>query len=71
MIIEDQAFSPSYNWAPHPPPFVSKSSLFISRHVCRRSSLLTGEGGGGRGWGRSQIVRLRERLALYKSINTL
>jgi hypothetical protein len=32
--------------------------------MCRRSSLLTGEVGGG-GWARSQIIRPRESLALY------
>jgi hypothetical protein len=33
---------------PHPPPHVSKLSLFFRLPVCRRSKLLTGEGG--RGW---------------------
>jgi hypothetical protein len=51
----------------HPP--ASILSLFLSLPVCRRSSLLTGEGG--RGWGRSQIIRRRESLVLYKSFNTL
>ncbi len=40
-----------------------------SLRVCRRSSLLPGEGGRGRAW--SQIIRLQESLALYKSFNTL
>ncbi len=47
---------------------LSKLSLFLSLPVCRRSSLLTG---GGRGWGRSQIIWPQESLALYKSFNTL
>jgi hypothetical protein len=36
---------------PLPPPLppVSKLSLFLSLPVCRQSSLLTEEGGGGRG----------------------
>ncbi len=39
---------PSYDWAPPPPPtlFLSASCfLFLSLPVCRRSRLLTGEGG--------------------------
>ncbi len=32
--------------APYPSPF-SKLSFFLSLPICRRSSLLTGEGGGG------------------------
>ncbi len=55
-------FSPS----PHSP--VSKLSLLRSLPVCRQLSLLTG---GGRGWGRSQIIWPQESLALYKSFNTL
>ncbi len=58
-FIEDQAFSLSYDLAPHPPPAPSpgsKLSLFLSLPVCRRSSLLTG---GGRGRGRSQIIPRR------------
>ncbi len=53
-----------------PPSAVSKWSLFLSLpHVCRRSSLLTGEGR--MGWARSQIIRPRESLAIYKSFNIL
>jgi hypothetical protein len=55
---------------PLPPSSVIKLALFLSLLVCRRSSLLTGEGGGGRWSGRSQIIRPRECLALYKSFNT-
>ncbi len=59
-FIEDQAFSLSYDLAPHPPPATSpgsKLSLFLSLPMCRRSSLLTGRG---RGRGRSQIIPRRE-----------
>ncbi len=50
---------------PFPPPsHVSKLSLFLSLHVCRWSSLLTGERGG-------HIIRPRESLALYSSFSTL
>ncbi len=50
--VEDQAFLRSYDSAPRPspppPPLPSaKWCLFLSLPVCRRSSLLTGEGGGG------------------------
>ncbi len=69
LFIDDQAFSPSYDLAPPSPTPVSKLSLFLSLPVCRRSSLLTGEGG--RGWERSQIIRRRESLVIYKSFNTL
>ncbi len=40
--------------------------LYISLPVCRRSSLLTGEGGG-----RSQIVRRRESPVLYNLLTTI
>ncbi len=54
---------------PHPPPYpVGQLSLFLSLPVRRMSRLLAGEDG--RGWGRSQIIRLRESLVLYKSFNT-
>jgi hypothetical protein len=54
--IEEQAFSPSYDLAPSPPPSpISPVSKFLSLPVCLRSSLLKddaeGVGGG------SQIVR--------------
>ncbi len=49
-FIEDQAFLRSYDSTPRTPPPptspVSKSSLFLSLPVCRRSSLLTGKGAG-------------------------
>jgi hypothetical protein len=73
LFIKDQASSSSYDLAPHPtstpPSPVSKLSLFISLPVCRWSSLLTGKGVG-RWWGRSQIIRPRESLVLYKSFCT-
>jgi len=70
LFIEDQAFSPSNDLAPPsapPPSPVSKLSLFLNLLVCRRLSLQTGEGG----WGRSQIIRRRQGLVLYKSLSTL
>jgi hypothetical protein len=48
LFVEDQTFSPSYDFAslsaPRLPSPVSKSSLFLSLPMCRRSRLLTGEG---------------------------
>jgi hypothetical protein len=75
LFIEGHAFWPSYDLvSPHhvpPPPHqvvsLSHDAVFLQ---CRRSSLLTKEGGGG-GWERSQIILQRESLVLYISINTL
>jgi hypothetical protein len=50
----------SYDSAPPPPPPVRASCLLVE---------LT-DGKGGRGWARSQIIRPRESLALYKRFNT-
>ncbi len=67
-FIEEQAFLGSYDSAPCPPPAtppypVSKLSLFGVRPAyCQEM------GGGGRG-AKSQIIRLGETLALYKSFN--
>ncbi len=55
---------------PSPTLLISKLSLFINLLVCRRASLLKEEMGG-KGKGRSQIIRRRENLVLYKSFNTL
>ncbi len=71
-FIEDQAFTPSYGLAPPPPhPTPSLVSKFDRPHTGRlrkRDNLLTGERG--KEWGRSQIIRERENLALNKSFNT-
>ena len=69
-IIEDQAFSPSYDLAP-PSPSSSASKLDWRRagRLRKRDNLLTGDGGWGRG--RSQIIRRRRSLDLYNSVNTL
>jgi hypothetical protein len=57
-FIEDQAFSPAFNLDPPPTSPVSKLYLFLSLPVCRKSNLWRG--------GRSQIIRRRENLILYK-----
>jgi len=51
------------------PSAVSKFPLFLP--ACRRSSFLTGEGEGRVRCGRSNFLRRRESLVLYKSFNTL
>jgi hypothetical protein len=57
---------------PSPPPSpVIKLSLFLSLPVCRRWSLLTGEGEEGGGGAKSIFIRQLESLVLYKSFNTL
>ncbi len=53
-----------------PPSPVNDLDVFLSIPVCRRSSLLTGEGGEGVDT-RSQNILPRESLVLYKSFNTL
>jgi hypothetical protein len=56
----------------HPllPSLVIKLPLFLSLLVCRKPSLLTGEGSG-RGWGRSHLIQLRDSLVLYKAFINL
>jgi hypothetical protein len=49
----------------YPPTSVSKLSLFLRLPVCRRSSLLTREGGG-----RNKIIRRWESLVVHKPSNT-
>ncbi len=54
---------------PNPPPFpVSKLD---TKRLIKRDNVLTGDGGGSREWGRarSQIIRQRKSLVLYKSSN--
>ncbi len=70
-FLENQAFSPSYDLAPSPPshPFRQQVvSLYQSSGV---SPVQLTEGRGRRGCGRSQIIRWRESLVLYKSFNAL
>ncbi len=67
-FIEDQAFLPSFDLTPLPPYPVCNLSLFltllgvVARAYWRER---------GRGWERSQIIRRRESLVLYTSLNTL
>ncbi len=63
----------SYSPSPaHSPSHAIKLSLFLSLPVCRRSSLLTGDGGGREWVGEEpKISTPRESLSLYKSFNTL
>ncbi len=61
-----QAFSPSYDLAPPTHLLPSATCLsFLSLPLCRRSSLLTGEGEPGEGMGEESNIRQRESLVLY------
>jgi hypothetical protein len=60
--MEDQAFSPSYYWAPPPPPS-PVSDIFLSLPMCRRLSLLIGEGDEG-GWGGAKSYREKAWLSI-------
>jgi hypothetical protein len=68
LFIEDQAFSLSYDLAPSPPPPTAVSKLSLSFSVFPGRAY---RGGRGEGVGRSQIIRRRGSLVLYKSFNTL
>jgi len=50
----------------YPYPFPWASCLSFLVFLC-----ITGRAKGGREWGRSQIIRQRESLALFRSFNTL
>jgi hypothetical protein len=66
LFLQDQAFPPSCDLAPHPPSPTSHVSNLDRRHTGRlrkRGNLLMGGG-------RSQIIWRRESLDLYKSFNT-
>jgi hypothetical protein len=60
----DQAFLRSYDSL-----LSCQNVVSLSQSFCVSPVELTDERGGGRGWARSQIKRLRESLALY--INSL
>ncbi len=70
-LIEDLAFSTSYDWAPLPllpPPLpsvllLSRLERRHTRRLRKRDNLLTEERE--RGWGRSQIIRRRGSLVLH------
>ncbi len=72
-FIDDQAFSLLYGLAPAP-PLPSPGSMLDRQHTVRLRKRdnwwQTGEGGG-RGSGRSRIIRRRESLVFYKSFNDL
>jgi hypothetical protein len=62
LFIEDQAFSPSYDLAPPPPPLYRRK---LNRQHKERH-LADGRWGGGESVGRSQILQRQEGLVLYK-----
>jgi hypothetical protein len=72
-FIEDQAFSPSFDFAPPPTPFLplpSVSSTGDTQEDWERETSWRERGAEGVG-GRSQTMRRRESQVLYKSFNTL
>ncbi len=73
-LIEGQAFSRSFSFAPRPPPLPPSPVRNLDRRhtgrLRKRGNFLKGEGG--RGWARSRIIRPQKSLVLYKSFfNTL
>jgi hypothetical protein len=70
LFIEDQAFLWSYDSAPRPPPPPLSHLQLVS--LCQSSCVspieLTDRR---RGWARSQIIRQRGSLTLYKILNTI
>ncbi len=71
--LEDQAFLRSYDPAPRPPPSTPlprASCLSFSVFLCVAGQTYWREWGV-MGWSRSQIVRPRGSLVLFKSFNTL
>jgi hypothetical protein len=73
LFTEDQAFLRLYDSAPRPPPSlptspVRKLSQFLNHCVCRRSSLMTGEGGGGSGRGAESHERKKAWASMNSSI---
>jgi hypothetical protein len=68
-LMEDQAFLGSYDSAARPPPLSRQQVGSLSQSPCVSRVELTD--GGRKGWVRSQIIRLREGLALYKQFNNL
>ncbi len=71
MIYREPGISPSYDLAPPTPPLPSQQvvSLYQSSYLSPRACLREW---GGRGGGRSQIMRRRrESLVIYKEFNTL
>ncbi len=72
-IIEDQAFSPSYDLAPlllPPLPGSRPQVVSLYQFPFVLPVELTDVRKGGR-WGRSQIIRRQESLILHQSFNTL
>ncbi len=73
-FVENQAFLRPYDSAPRlppPPPPPLEQVVSLSQSSCASPDELTDCKEGGRGWARSQIMRPRESLALYKLFNTL
>ncbi len=67
---EDWAFSRSYELAPPPPPLASVNSTGDTQEDWEKRETTFWWEGRRKRWGRSQIIRRRESLVLYKSFNT-
>ncbi len=70
-FLKDQAFSSSYDLAPPPSSPPSPIRKIDRRHSEDWESEPTCSRGKGEGCGRSQIVRGRESMVLYKSFSNL
>ncbi len=70
MIYRGPGFLSVVWFGSNPSPLSSACCLSFPIFLCVAHRLLTGEGRGWRGWGRSQIIRRRES-PVYKSFNTL
>jgi hypothetical protein len=67
-FIEGQTSLRSYDSAPFPPPpplSVSKLDRRYTEDYKRRDKLLTGGGGGARGWAWTRIIPLQKNLVAY------
>jgi hypothetical protein len=63
-LVEDQAFSPSYDLAPRPPPpSFSRQQARLATHMKTNKERQLADVRGGRGEGRSQILRRQESLS--------
>jgi hypothetical protein len=70
-IIEDKAFSPSYDLvgSSPPPPLSRQKARPATHNKTENERQLAGRRVRGYGWGRSQIKRQRKSLVLYKILS--
>jgi hypothetical protein len=71
-IIEDQAFSPSYDLAPYPSPLSCQQIVSLSQASCVSPMEHSDwKGGRVREGVRRQTIKRQERLVLYNPFTTL